>query len=464
MIIGREAERAALERMYRQDGFQMCMLYGRSGMGKTALLNEFCRDRDAIFFCADRNNLKGNLDKFSEIVFQHYGEQGLAPFQMWDSALSWLQYRQGDRRLIVVLDDFPYLVENNRELLFAFQHCIDRVLQTGQMFLILCGSSIRFMEKEVLSPRGPLHGRQTGELHLKPLDSRTALQFLPGFSPEEQLSLLGILGATPLWLKLVQPGRSLEDNICGLFLDPASLLYREPQMQLKEELRKPAVYHAILEAIARGAYLAGEISDRTGEKTARCLKYIRTLCEMGILKKEMPFGEPPSTRRSRYRFQDPMFRFWFRYVFPNRTLLETGKPGIVWRKRIQPDLHDFMGPAFERICMEYLLQKNGEGDLPLLFTDIGRWWGTDPATRTQTEIDLVAKDGSNLLFCECKWRNRPTDIDVLSQLQRKADIFRKQRGETWFGLFSLGGFTPAVCQAAEEDPHILLWELPDLIQ
>lgn len=140
------------------------------------------------------------------------------------------------------------------------------------------------------------------------------------------------------------------------------------------------------------------------------------LCELGILYKETPFGEKESSRKTTYGISDFMFRFWYRYVFTNRTLIETGAQEAVWAKRILPDYSHYMGLVFEKVCKDYLSDRNAKGQLPFLFTSIGRWWGTDPVTRKQIEIELIANDGKDYLISECKWRNEKLDIGVLRSL------------------------------------------------
>ncbi len=158
-----------------------------------------------------------------------------------------------------------------------------------------------------------------------------------------------------------------------------------------------------------------------------------------------------------------MFRFWYRYVFSNRTLIETGAMQAVWSKRIETDYNHYMGLVFEKVCADYLYSKNAKGELPFLFTTLGRWWGTNPSTHSQVEIDLIANEGKNYLICECKWKNEKLDLSVLSDLKEKADIFNKNRINTWFILFSKSGFTDTVQKEAEHDNHILLIDLTQLM-
>ena len=463
MFVGREKELEELNRLYKQDRFQLFILYGRRRVGKTTLLNEFCRSRDSIFYAAEQTNDKMNLEKFSAEVFRFYGEEHVSGFSNWEKAFLYINERQRDRQLVVVLDEFPYLADSNPALMSVLQHLIDHQLKDGKLFLILCGSYMGFMEKEVLSSKSPLFGRRTAQLHMKPFLYTTGIRMLPGFSGGEKLMLYSIYGGTPLYLRQIDNETGFEDNIRKDFLTPTGYLYEEPMLLMRQEVQKPGMYCAVIEAIAGGAVRSAEIAARTGEETAKCLKYISVLRELGILYREVPFGEKENSRKAQYGICDPMFRFWYRYVSPNKTLLETGAERLVWTKRIAPDLSHYMGTAFEMICREYLLLKNSRGELPVLFTKIGRWWGTDPEKRKETEIDLIAEDGEDYLICECKWRNELTDRRVYEELKQKADVFRKRRHDTWYVLFSKSGFSSGLIQEARNDPRLLLVTLEELL-
>ncbi len=464
MFIGREKELAELNSMYREDKFQLFVLYGRRRVGKTTLLNEFCRDKESIFFSASQSNNKLNLEKFSELVFAYYGENTLEPFSSWENALTYIDSRQGDKRLVLVIDEFPYLVKKNKALLSEFQHLIDHRLQHGKLFMVLCGSYMGFMENEVLGSKSPLFGRRTAQLHMKPFDYRVSMRFLDGFSDEDKLKLYGAFGGTPLYLQQVTRGESFEYNIKNTFLRVTAYLYEEPLLLLRQEVQELGIYSAIIEAIAGGAARANDISTKIGEESAKCLKYIGTLCELGILYRETPFGEKDSSRKTVYGISDPMFRFWFRYVFANRSLAETGAADAIMTKKVEPNYSSYMGLVFEKVCCDYLSYKNAAGELPILFTSVGRWWGSDPATRQETEIDLIAQDGHDYLICECKWKNERLDISVLNELKKKADIFSRDRNNTYYVLFSKSGFTDAIMAEAEKDEGIILVTLNDLMR
>lgn len=463
VFIGREKEIADLNELYSQDKFQLFVLYGRRRVGKTTLLNEFCKDKETIFYSAEQSNEKLNLEKFSSLVFNFYGENNLEPFSSWTNALSYIDDRQKDKKLVLVIDEFPYLVKKNKALLSELQHLIDHKLTRGNLFIIICGSYMGFMEKEVLGSKSPLFGRRTAQLHMKPFNYQTSSKFLNGFSNEKKLELYGAFGGTPLYLQQINNNESFEENIKRSYLKVTSYLYEEALLLLRQEVQEPGVYSAIIEAIASGYTKANEISTKIGEDSAKCLKYIKTLCELGILHKETPFGEKETSRKTIYGISDFMFRFWYRYVFANRTLIETGAQQAVWLKKIEPDYNGYMGLVFEKVCADYLSDKNAKGELPILFTSIGRWWGTNPVTHGQEEIDLVANDRKDYIFGECKWRNEKLNLSILRELKTKADIFSKNRNNTYYFLFSKSGFTDAVKNEVKADNSVILVDLSDIM-
>ena len=464
MFIGREKEFLEMNRRYAEKNFQLLILYGRRRVGKTTLLKEFCREKNHIFYSAEQSNEKLNLEKFSAEIFRHYSETALEPFRSWEKALSYIEERQREEPMVLVIDEFPYLAMINSSLLSTLQHLIDHRLRKGKLFLILCGSYMGFMEKEVLGAKSPLFGRRTAQLHMKPFDYLDSIKFMDGFSQEEKLMLYGAFGGTPLYLQQIRSGKNVKENIIDAFLRPTSYLYEEPLLLMRQEVQEPGVYCAIIEAIAGGASRANEIAVKIGAESAKCLKYISTLRELGIVYKEVPFGEKETSRKALYYLSDFMFRFWYRYVSSNRTLLETDAQEIVWNRRIEPDYSHYMGHIFEKACRGYLLRQNSKGALPILFTEIGRWWGSNPKTREQVEIDLIARDMDAFLFCECKWTNEPVDYQVLKKLQEKSELFGGQSGKSYFMLFSKRGFTERVLEEAKEKQEVLLVDLEELLE
>ena len=460
MFLGREKELKEFNRLYNQDTFQMLVLYGRRRVGKTTLLKEFCKEKPTIFFSAENSNEKLNLDKFSEQVFLFFNIKTMENFTQWSKAFGFITEKAMEKQVILIIDEFPYLAENNKVILSILQHTIDNSMKDSKLFLVLCGSYMGFMEREVLGVKSPIFGRRTAQLHMKSFDYYDSADFVKEYSNEDKMMVYGIFGGTPHYLNHLDAHSSLEDNMKYNYFVPIGYLYEETSLLLQQELREPGVYNAIIEAIAGGATRLNEISVKTGEDNAKCAKYIATLIELGIVIKQIPLGEKETSRKSIYKLADNMFLFWYRFVAPNKTLIETDSGDIVIQKRVNPYLRDYMGIVFEDACKEYLLRMNRKGELPFLFDQIGRWWGTDNKKKEQVEIDIVANDKSDYLFCECKWREDKVNINVVKDLIEKSKLFHCVK--KYFIIFSKTGFTNAVIQYATENKDIILYSLEDM--
>jgi hypothetical protein len=253
----------------------------------------------------------------------------------------------------------------------------------------------------------------------------------------------------------------VEDNIKNIFLNPNSILYEEPLNLLKQEVREPALYNAIITAIATGASRMAEIATKVGEDTSVCVSYMKNLLSLGLIKKELPYGEKAS-RKSIYALDDHMFAFWYRFIPENNSLIARGAVDLAYR-RMEPYFSDYMGSVFEDICMQYLWKLLLSGESPVEFTELGRWWGTDPSTRSQTEIDLMGEqDPNTALFGECKWTNEYVDQGVLDTLVKRSRLFHYQNIKLY--LFAKNGFTKGCIEKANELGNVVLVTYRDILK
>jgi AAA+ ATPase superfamily predicted ATPase len=323
VFIGRESELSSLNKLYNEDNFQFAVIYGRRRVGKTTLITEFCKDKPNIFFVAEEYNDKIALENFSDKILTYFDMKDfVGRFETWEKAFLYLGKQAKNERLVVVIDEFPYIVNSNKGIPSLLQNLIDHNLKDTKLFLIVCGSSMSFIEKEVLSYKSPLYGRRTAQYIIDPFDFFDSSKFFPKYSLEDKVKSYGVLGGIPQYLLKFNDSMSIEDNIKEYILSKASYLHEEPKNLLKQELREPALYNSVIEAIAVGASKLNEIATRVGEDTDKCAKYIKTLLELRILKKESPAGEEGTSRKSIYKLQDNLFRFWYRFVFHNVSLVE----------------------------------------------------------------------------------------------------------------------------------------------
>jgi AAA+ ATPase superfamily predicted ATPase len=332
-------------------------------------------------------------------------------------------------------------------------------LKDGKLFLILCGSSMSFMENQVLAYKSPLYGRRTAQFKIAPFNFFESLPFFEAFGKEDKAVLYGVTGGIPEYLNKIDQSKSVEDNIIELFLTASGHLYEEPSNLLKQELREPATYNGIIEAIASGATRLNEIATKCGIESNKCAKYLKSLMSLGIVKKEIPVTET-SSKKSIYLLDDMMFRFWYRFVFPNMSGIVSGLGRVICDYDVKKHLSSYMGLIFEEICRQYLIEEAGKNSLPFITWKIGKWWGGNPKEKRQEEIDIMACNKDSALFCECKWTNAPVDIDVLYDLEAQGGLF--PHANKWFWLFAKTGFTDRLTSAAEKRRNVRLIRFEDM--
>jgi len=443
MFIGREVELRTLESLYMKDAFQMVVIYGRRRVGKTTLISKFTEGKPTVFFSAQEANDKMNLTLFSKAVFTFFKVSSTLPsFQTWDDALAFIAEKAKIERFILAIDEFPYAVDSNRSLKSIMQNIIDHQFKDTNIFIILCGSQISFMENEVLGYKSPLFGRRTSQMKIHGFNYLDASKMLETFGLEDKIKFYACIGGTPHYLAQVDSEKGFEDNLLNLYFNTAGYLFDEPIMLLKQELREPAMYNSIISAIALGATRLNEISTKIGEERFKTIKYLETLINLRIVHKEYPFGDNPAkSRKGIYKISDNCFRFWYRYVFAERAAIEQGA-GKAVLKSILPEINGYIGMPFEDVCLQYMINKNNNSELPFIFTRSGRWWGNNPYTKSQEEIDLVFSDSNceNMIFAECKWRNEVKDVSLVKRLIEKSELFKGCENKYYY-IFSKADFS-----------------------
>ena len=461
MFVGRENELNTLNKLYHSDKFEFAVIYGRRRVGKTALINEFTEDKAVIFFTGVETNEKQNLDNFSRSIMEYNtGIPVDSSFSSFQSALEYVFELARTKRLVLVMDEYPYVARASKSLASTLQLLIDKNKDSSKLFLILCGSSMSYMEDQVLAYKAPLYGRRTAQLKIKPFDFFEACHYFKRLSDIDKALAYGIVGGTPQYLMQLDDCLSIEENIKNTHLNPSSSIFEEPNNLLKQEVREPAIYNAVITAIATGASRMNEISNKIGEDSSVCAAYIKNLIMLGIVKKESPYGEK-SSRKTIYSIEDNMFRFWYRFVPENTSIISRGAADLAY-KRIAPELPSYMGGVFEDICKQYLWKLLLKGKCGVNFSDLGRWWGTNPKTKSQEEIDIMGADRDAALFGECKWTNEKVDLGVLETLVERSALFPYKK--THFYLFAKTGFTKGCMERADEMGNITLVHYEDILR
>jgi len=461
MFIGRQSELFELNKLYDSNGFKFVVIYGRRRVGKTSLITEFIRGKDSIFYISIERNDSAALHDFSAKVLERFPSAASAIdcFPSWEKAFSYILDQAAGKRVILAIDEYPYLATGNPSISSVLQKQIDTGYKDSNLFLILCGSSMSFMENQILGYASPLYGRRSAQFRIEPFDYYEAGLFFRNTSFEDKMLAYAVCGGIPRYLRAVAEYDNIFDGIYECFFKKSGVLYEEPGNLLKQELREPAVYNTLISSIASGASKLNEIATKSGEDGKKTSKYLKSLLDLQIVGKEYPYGME-TERNGIYHLYDNMYRFWYRYIPQNVTNIESGLGRQVIESCVLPDLPAYLGRVFEDACLEYMIRINGTQRLPFFFHGVGRWWGTNPDSKTQEEIDIIADSGVSAIFSECKWSAAKTDLGVLSNLQRKSMMLKKYE-KLYYILFSKAGFHTDVEELSKGN-NIVLTELQDL--
>ncbi|MFW6141249.1 MAG: ATP-binding protein [Candidatus Saliniplasma sp.] len=452
-FIDRKEELSFLEQKYESDEFELLLIYGRRRIGKTELIKRFIEDKTSIYCLASLEDKEKQLENITTKIHGYFG--GIKPdVQRWTDLFEYFS-KKAQKKTVLVIDEFPYLVEENKSIPSYFQKFVDEYLKDKDLILILCGSSISMME-DLMSYKNPLYGRRSGQIDLRSFSFKEARKIIPETDLEESIRYYSVFGGVPFYLQKLD-GPTLEKDIKEKVCRNTEILYEEPHILLRQEFRKPNRYFSIMESIASGKTTPKAISDDTKIPLQSISKYLKELQRIRLIRHEIPItARKKSSRRGVYRIEDNFFDFWFHFIGPHLSDVEEGRKGFV-EDYVMTDLDKYVGKKFENICMEFLKEELKHD---FRFTKIGRWW------YREEEIDIVAlnEKEDQIYLGECKWSKNKVGLDLLKNLKDKAKEVRwrvKNREET-YALFSRSGFTNDLVSYAEEKDELALYSLEDM--
>lgn len=481
MFIGREAELSFLQDKYDENRGQLVVLYGRRRVGKTETLREFCKGKPHIFYSCTQSTDKVQLAKFSKQMFKENipARQYISEFADWESAFrSVLDLPYGDKKKLLIVDEFPYMCKANKSIPSILQNLWDAELKDENVMIVLCGSAMSFIEKELLAEKNPLYGRATGIYKMTEMGFYDAIRFFPDYSDEDKVFAYSILGGIPHYLRQFRPELSVAENIKKNILTKGCVLYSEVDFLLHQELRETPIYNSIIEAVALGNTKLNDISQKSlVEDTSKTSVYLKNLIELGIIKREFSVDskmkEKANSNRGTYRLTDNFFRFWYAFGFTNFSQLEDGDVDGVYDYVISPALHEFASFAFEDVCKEFVKKLQKKNALPFRYAKMGRWTGKTTVRDkdaqsglrvAETEIDLlgIGRDAKEYLVGECKFKKVP--FDYSEYLDTKAKLTPlKESAKFYYALFSQSGFDEKVRAEADRENNLRLFDLSQIV-
>lgn len=418
MFVDRETELAAIERRLGEPTPQLLRVYGRRRIGKTELLRRIAERHRGVFLIADEadrplqlRSLGGQLARQVPTIER--------PYQDWDAFFDAVEEVAPS---LVVFDEFQRIVGSDPQAVTRLQDRWDSKWRKRGPSVVLCGSSVGMMQRVTKARRGPLFGRLTGDLHLRPFDYRAVRLLYPGLTEEERVERYAVFGGTPFY-HTFSVGKSLAEAIGAAFLEPQAPLVEEPQELLRLELQTPTRYNSILYEIGQGAHALRDLETKVGVKRGGLSPYLQVLRQdLDLIAVENPVCG--LQRQGRHVFSDPFFDFYFRFVFENRPRLELGRGEAVW-KDVAAQLDGYVGRVFERVVHNALLTANDRTikGHQVDVDEIGRWWN-----RAGVEIDVVAAGKSEIWAGEVKWSRERVDEAGVHRLLKKIPLLERRGG------------------------------------
>ena len=461
MFIGRQTELEKFNDRYNSSHAELIFLYGRRRIGKTEFLRKFSENKSQVlFFSATESNDYEQRERFKAKMIQGGYRGNPELLNSWENIFRGMASLNANGKSLVIIDEFQYMFSGNKAIPSILQNLWDEYLSKANIILILCGSAMSFIENEILGSKNPLYGRGTAIFKMKELSFYEARQFFPDYSVENQMRAYMILGGIPFYLKQFIGSKSIEYNIKMNILSPDTIMYNEIDFLMKQELRETAIYNTIIAAIALGNTQLNDIHQKTQIDKAKITTYISNLIDIHVVEREMSISdkikESANIQRGLYRISDNFFRFWYRYVYPNKSEIESGFDDCLFENTIEPDLNEFFGLGFEHIAEQYLWHQNKAGKLPIRFKKCGRFWAKG------CEIDIIAINKSEIIIGECKWKNKPQGTEVYEALFAKSERFNNYQCKYYF-IFSKSGFMQNLSTFAANNPNAFLVGINDMV-
>lgn len=453
---GRENQKKWIHKIFQSDRQETILIYGRRRIGKSELIKQCLREsqiRSVYFECKQTTELN-NVESLSEIVSECYGYPKLA-FGGIESLLKFLYEKAGKEKLVLVLDEYPYLRETVKGMDSILQTLIDGNRETSGMKLILCGSYVDTM-KSLLSGQNPLFGRVDLTIDLKPMDYYESAPFYAGFSDEDKVRLYSVFGGVPYYNRLIDPEETVRENIVRLIASPGARLENEVSMYLNSEISKITNTNEVFETLAKGFSRYKDILDQSHVSSGPTLvDVLEKLMRMEVVKREVPINDENNRRKAGYYISDNLSLFYYKYIFGNISRMSVMDVDVFCERYIWEDFETKHVPrAFEEICRQYLIRRNRSGGMEEPFEKIGKYYYDDPVNRRNGEFDIVTLDRKGYVFYEAKFRKDPvTDRMIQEEI---AQVKNAGLDCYQYGFISRSGFR---CGKQED---VILIALEDL--
>ena len=466
MAIGRKEELDLLASKYESERFEFGYLYGQRRIGKTTLVEMLSQNKKVLTFYATDSDDVDLRAMFSREFAKQTGLPFGGKFDSWFDFFAAIADYFGDEKGLLVFDEYPSIVltrdgkRKTTDFTSALQKAIDLRFKQGRSTLILTGSNVSFIEKEIHDNKAPLYERNTFELRLFKFEWDDACAAVSGIDNDwERARILSITGTFPYYISLIDFKKTARENLRSLFFERTALFTDDPSKIITSDVAVGGLYASILSAISEGVETVSALAARFETDTSKISKYLAELAQSGVLRRATDFR---SERNVYYRIEDPMLAFYYRFVWKNAEWIRRGHGRLIEQEEDE-QIERFIEKRFESVCMDYLQSQNKKGCLPAFFRDFQNLRIEHSKLGRSIEIDIVAEQGGKGLVGECKFSKSPKGITEVNDMKEDCSVPPLSALKTIdYYLFSASGFTDDLLNTV--DPRLHLFDLNTMFQ
>ncbi len=415
-FIGRETEQKKLMNLFQTNEMNFTLIYGRRRVGKSELVNHVLSKTKTkkIYYECKQVSEKSNVLGLSEILSESLSLPKLG-FSSIEEVLNYIFELSTKEKIVLVLDEYPYLKESAKGMDSILQSLIDKYRKTSKLSFVILGSYVEIMQS-LLEHENPLYGRVDLTINLKQMDYYESSQFYPNYSAEDKVKIYSVFGGVPYYNRLIDDSKSVQDNIINLIASDGARLENEVSMYLNAELSKIINANEVFETLARGYSKYSDILSQSHVSSGPTLvDILDKLIRMEIVTKVSPINVTTKKKAS-YYICDNLSLFYFRYIFKYSSQMKIMDSSIFYKKYIDKDFEEQYVPhVFEDICKQYLIRKNKTGEIDPVIEKIGKYYYNDPKKHKNGEFDIVTEDENGYVFYEVKFRKKQINDEMIKK-------------------------------------------------
>ena len=416
-FIGREEELKKLRRAINSEELMLGLIYGRRRVGKSELVSHAISNIEckSLYYECKQVSAESNASGLSDIVSETLGLPKLG-YSDIESLLNYVFELSTREKMVLVLDEYPYLRESVKGMDSILQSLVDKYRKISKLTLIILGSYVEVM-KSLLEKENPLYGRVDVTIDLKQMDYYESSLFYPNYSAEDKVRIYSVFGGIPYYNRLVDDAKSVEENIIELIASPGARLENEVSSYLRSELSKMVNANEVFEALSRGYSKYNDILSQSHVSSGPTLvDVLDKLIKMEVVEKTAPINDSSNRKKTSYRISDNLSLFYYRYVFKYSSQMKIMNSETFYKKYIEKDFEEYYVPhMFENVCRQYLIRENRAGRIEPVIERIGKYYYDDPKNRTNGEFDIVTEDEKGYGFYEVKFRKKQVSNEVIDE-------------------------------------------------